>query len=64
MLWGAVRAWRSRPGSANASCSRLPQNREKDRQRIAEAKSRKASGAERVGPVAPTTHDHGTLGSG
>jgi len=36
-----------------------PENRLRDRQRIAEAKSRKVSGAERVGPVAPMTHDHG-----
>lgn len=60
MLWGAV------PGLAEptwvSECilfADWPQNREKDRQRIAQAKSRKASGAEHSGPVAPTTHDHG-----
>jgi protein SCO1/2 len=60
MLWGAV------PGLAEptwvSECilfADWPENRLRDRQRIAEAKSRKASGAERAGPVAPMTHDHG-----
>ena len=60
MLWGAV------PGLAEptwvSECilfADWPENRQKDRQRIAEAKSRKASDAERAGPMTPTTHDHG-----
>ena len=57
MVWGAV------PGLAEptwvSECilfADWPENRVRDRQRIAEAKSRKASGAE---PVAPMIHDHG-----
>ncbi len=60
MLWGAV------PGLAEptwvSECilfADWPENRLRDRQRIAEAKSRKASDAGRAEPVAPMTHDHG-----
>jgi protein SCO1/2 len=60
MLWGSV------PGMAEpewvSECilfADWPQNREKDRQRIAEAKSRKASDAERASATTSTTHDHG-----
>ena len=60
MLWGAV------PGLAEptwvSECilfADWPENRLRDRQRIAEAKSRKASDAGRTEPVAPMTHDHG-----
>jgi protein SCO1/2 len=59
MLWGAV------PGMAEpewvSECilfADWPQNRQKDRERIAQLKSRKASSAERAGPMTPTTHDH------
>jgi protein SCO1/2 len=60
MLWGSV------PGMAEpewvSECilfADWPQNREKDRQRIAQAKSsKKASGAERADPAVPTTLDH------
>jgi len=61
MLWGAV------PGMAEpewvSECilfADWPQNREKDRERIAQLKSRKASGAEGgASPTAPIAHGHG-----
>ena len=59
MLWGAV------PGTAEpawvSECilfADWPQNRQKDRQLIARAKSLKASDAEPAKPMAPMTHDH------